>query len=246
MGLKNDISDKIKEIMDNDFEVTDVSYVPDINDSSLTFGNTGLRFEATVLFIDMRGSTKILNSHHRRTVAKIHMAYFHTVAKIAKKFGGEVRSFNGDSMLVFFQGNSQEVLSNGVFSALQMKYMIADSASGINNYLSKYSAIDFGIGIDYGKILCTKIGITGENNRDLFWVGNAVNKSTRLGDKAKSPDHIAISKIVYDNLLDNVKSTLQKDFFGIERTVDIWKSGLFQYNDKTETYYTTSYHATVN
>lgn len=51
---------------------------------------------------------------------------------------------------------------------MKMKYMISDSESGINNYLSKYSAIDFGIGIDDGKILATKIGIAGENNRDIF------------------------------------------------------------------------------
>lgn len=103
MGLKEDIVSKVKEIMDTNFEVTDVTYVPDINDTKLTFGNTGLRFSATVLFIDMRGSTKILNKHNRRTVAKIHMAYFHTVTKIAKSLGGEVRSFNGDSMLAFLK-----------------------------------------------------------------------------------------------------------------------------------------------
>ena len=70
----------------------------------LTFGNTGLKFEATVLYIDMRNSTEILNKHNRATVAKMHMAYFHTVVKIANSLGGEVRSFNGDSMLVFFKG----------------------------------------------------------------------------------------------------------------------------------------------
>ncbi|GAS84921.1 adenylate/guanylate cyclase domain-containing protein [Paenibacillus amylolyticus] len=242
MGLKEDIVNKVKEIMDTNFEVTDISYVPDINDTKLTFGNTGLRFEATTLFIDMRGSTKILNQHNRRTVAKIHMAYFHTVTKIAKSLGGEVRSFNGDSMLVFFQGTSKLTLSNAVKAAMKMKYMISHSESGINNYLSKYSAIDFGIGVDDGKILATKIGIAGENNRDIFWVGNAVNKSTRLGDEAKAPNHISISSYVYNNLTDEVKIHTYTNDWGVKQAVNMWTSHTFQYNDRWETYYSTNYY----
>jgi adenylate cyclase len=107
MGLKQDIIDKVKAIVDEEFTVEDVTYVPDIKNSKLTFGNTGLRFEATVLYIDMRGSTEILNKHNKASVAKMHMAYFHTAIKIAKSLGGEVRSFNGDSILIFFQGTTQ-------------------------------------------------------------------------------------------------------------------------------------------
>lgn len=241
MGLKEDIINKTKEIMDTNFEITDVSYVPNIEDTKLTFGNTGLRFEATVLFIDMRGSTKILNKHNRRTVAKIHMAYFHTVTKIAKSLGGEVRSFNGDSMLVFFQGTTKLSLSNAVKAAMNMAYMITDKENGINKYLAKYSAINFGIGLDDGKILCTKVGISGENNRDLFWVGNAVNKATRLGDSAESPYHISISNYVYNNLNDDVKYYIYKDVWGAEQKKNIWNNESFQYNDNRETYYKTSF-----
>lgn len=102
MALKEDIKNKVKAILEEDFEVIDVSYVPKINDSKLTFGNTGLKFTGSVIFIDMRGSTKILNKHNRKTVAKLHMAFFHTIVKIANSNDGHVRSFNGDSALIFF------------------------------------------------------------------------------------------------------------------------------------------------
>jgi len=69
--------------MDENFVIEDVTYVPSIDNTKLTFGNKGLRFEATVLFIDMRGSTKILNNHNKSTFSKIHMAYFHTIIKLA-------------------------------------------------------------------------------------------------------------------------------------------------------------------
>jgi hypothetical protein len=32
--------------------------------------------------------------------------------------------------------------------------------------------VDFGIGLDDGKIFCTKVGIGGDNNtKDLIWIG---------------------------------------------------------------------------
>jgi adenylate cyclase len=137
-----------------------------------------------------------LNKHNKASVAKMHMAYFHTLVKIAKSLGGEVRSFNGDSMLVFFQGTTKQTLSNAVQAAMQMKYMITNSQSGINKYLTQYSALNFGIGLDDGEILCTKIGLGGDsNNQDLMWIGNCVNKSTAISDKCQDPNHIWDFKI---------------------------------------------------
>lgn len=243
MGLKQDIIDKVKAIMDVEFKIEDVTYVPEITNSKLTFGNTGLKFEATVLYIDMRGSTEILNKHNKASVAKMHMAYFHTVVKIAKSLNGEVRSFNGDSLLVFFQGTTKTTLSNAVRAAMQMKYMISNSDSGINKYLSDFSAINFGIGIDDGKILCTKIGVGGDlNNQDLMWIGNAVNKATVISDLRKSPEHIGISSFVYSNLEDITKFGNRKNAFGQEEKVDMWTRGELTYNTKTEYYYYTSWH----
>ncbi len=199
MGLKEDIKNKVKSILDEKFEITDISYIPKLDDSKLTFGNTGLRFKGSVLFIDMRGSTAVLNKHNKPTVAKLHMAFFHTIVKIANSLEGHVRSFNGDSR----------------------------------------------IGIDHGEILCTKVGVGGEHNRDLFWIGNSVNKSTVLGDQSKNPNHLSISSYVYSNLLDWAKFGKSKDFLGNEIDVDIWTRGTFEYNGKIENYYYTSWYWTI-
>lgn len=247
MGLYQNIYDKVKSILDEKFEVEDVTCVPDIANAKLTFGNKGLQFEATVLYIDMRGSTEILNKHTNPVVAKIHMAYFHTIVKIANSLGGEVRSFNGDSMLVFFQGTTKLTLSNAVIAALKIRYMLADSKSGINELLTKYTPIDFGIGLDDGKILCTKIGIGGDsNNKDLIWIGNAVNKAVKISDTRNSPYHIGISSYVYSNLTDAAKFAPGKDIFGNDIKVNMWESSIFTYNGQTETYYYSSYEWVVD
>lgn len=242
--MKKDIEDKVKEIIDTSFVVEDIAYVPDLEDTKLTFGNKGLRFESTVLYIDMRDSTKILNNHNRPTVAKLHMAYFHIIAKIAKSLGGEVRSFNGDGMLVFFQGTTKDTLSKAVKAAMKMKYMLAVDDL-IRKKFEKYSPVNFGIGLDDGKILCTKVGLTGTNNRDLVWIGNAVNKSVKIGDKLSSPYHIGISSYVYDNLNDDVKYHITKDSWGNEQKINMWQESSFTYNEQYQKYYYTSYHWSV-
>ena len=247
MGLKNDITQKVKEILDNNFTVEDVTYVPEISDSKLTFGNKGLQFEATTLYIDLRESTKILNKHNKSTIAKIHKAYLFTTVKIATSLGGQVRSFNGDSVLAFFQGTTKTTLSNAVKAAMQIRYMIANSESGINTLLSKYSAVDFGIGLDDGKILCVKVGVGGdENTKDLIWIGNPVNKSVVISDDCKASEYIGISSYVYSNLNDEVKYGTRKNYFGQDEKVDMWTAYRILYNGSYETFYKTSWYWTVH
>ncbi len=244
MGLKIDIQNKVKNISKEKFEVQEVNYVPNIDDSKLTFNCTGLKFNATVLYIDMRGSTAILNKHNKRTVAKLHMSYYHAIVKIAKSTGGKIRSFNGDSLLVFYQGNTKDSLSNAVKAAMQMRYAITEL---INEELKAYSDINFGIGIDHGEVLVTKVGLGGDgDNKDLIWIGNAVNKSTVISDKCSNPNYIGISRIVYDNLEEYVKYH-EKDngYFGKQK-VDMWSHVNIDYNSNWESAYTTSYYWTFD
>lgn len=246
MGLKSDIIDSVKKILDDKFNVEETYSVPDISNPKLTFGNTGLEFEATVLYVDMRGSTELLEKHNKPVVAKIHMAYFQVIVSIANWLDGEVRSFNGDSMLVFFPGTTKNTLSRAVQAAMMMKYMIS-SQDGINKILATYySQIDFGIGIDDGKILCTKIGLArNPNNQDLIWIGRPVNKAVVISDTRRDPSHVGISSYVYNNLQDYVKYGTSKDYCGKETKVDMWTAATVNYNGSWETYYYTSWYFTV-
>ncbi|OAV69980.1 putative transmembrane sensor domain protein [Bacteroidales bacterium Barb4] len=237
MGLKEDIINKAKEIESSEFEVEQISSVPTIDISELTFGCTGLEFEATVLYIDMRESTIMLEKHKKRIVAKIHMIYYHTIVKIAKATGGEIRSFNGDSLLVFYQGTTKKALSNAVEAAMQMRYAITEL---VNEQLKNYTDINFGIGIDDGKVLATKVGVgKSDVTKDLIWIGNAVNKSVKISEKCKDPTYIGISQRVYDFLEDNVKYGTEKNTRGQDEKVDMWTQSSFMYNGKEETYYRT-------
>lgn len=247
MGLKEDITTKVKEIINTNVNIEEVNYVPEISDSKLTFNGAGLKFHATVLYIDMRGSTEVLNKHNRPTIAKIHKAYLHTTVKVTTALGGHVRSFNGDSVLAFFPGNSIKTLNNAVKAAMNICYMITSPDAGINELLSKYSAVNFGIGLDFGKVLCTKIGVGRDNNtQDLIWIGNAVNRSVVISDECGSRHYIGISSIVYNNLSDDLKYHKYKDSYGFERSDNMWVTDYVTYNGIREIYYKTSYHWSVS
>lgn len=238
MTLKEDIIQKNKEMINDKFCMKNVNFVPSITNNSLTFGAKGLNFDATVLYIDIRNSTVLLNQYKRNVIAKIHMAYYNTIVKIARAFDGEVRSFNGDSLLVFFQSKTKASAHKAVDAAMSMTYMLNRGDDCLSSYLMrKYrTALDFGIGIDVGEILCTKVGIGGENNRDLVWIGNAVNKSVKISDTRKANHNIGISSTVYNMLDDEHKYCKGKN---------MWKQGCFTYNKTREFYYYTNYHCTL-
>lgn len=239
MGLKEDILAKTKEINTATFKVEETLTVPNIDNSKLSFGCTGLIFEATVLFIDVRGSTAILNKHNKRAVAKLHVIYYHAIVRIATDTGGEIRSFNGDSLLVFYPGKTKDSLSNAVKAAMQMRYAITEL---INETLTSYVDINFGIGIDHGRILATKVGVGGDSTtKDLIWIGNPVNKAAKISDECKSPHYIGVSCFVYENLTDNVTFGTQKNTYGQDEKVNMWTRFSLTYNGATEYFYKTNW-----
>ena len=88
----------------------------------------------------------------------------------------------------------------------------------VREYLNKYlkskvngKIIECGIGIDYGKVLVTQVGMYGveqdeskENEVDCVWVGNTTNHASKYSDLA-SGGEIFISDNVYKQLSDCYK-----------------------------------------
>ena len=241
MSLKEDITNKTKEFYNQKFSFDKVNSIPTVHTKQLTFGCTGWSFDAVVLYIDMRHSTKLLDEHRRNVVAKLHMAYYNAIVRIAKADGGEIRSFNGDSLLVFFLGADSATAEKAVRSAFRMKYAITEL---VNPNLEDYKDINFGIGIDMGNIIATKVGIGGDDTtKDLIWLGNAVNRSTKISDKCEAPYHVGISDAVHNKMPNSLISYLKKEntYFGFQDVKkDVWIQQKMIYNDEWELYFKSS------
>lgn len=196
MGLKDDIHDKIDEIMKTSYETTNGNKIPDRN--SLTFGNTAKKIWVRAMFIDLRNSRELLSENTTLISAKIHKSFLYLVTKCIRNRNGEVRSFNGDGILAFFYGDGSDVAKNAVKAAMNIKSIIHHKLNPIlENKIEK--KLDYGIGIAQGPIFVVKSGIGGdENTQDLIWIGKPTYLAVEFGNKAKSPYNTWISKNVFN------------------------------------------------
>jgi adenylate cyclase len=223
MGMKDDIKAEVtKMLATGDYRVYEEGPIPGPGDTRLTFGNSGFRLPAVTLYVDMRGSAEVLKSRYVHDVAKIHKAYLFVATKLIAAKGGQIRSYNGDSILAFFPGEGKVEVEKAVRCAMEIKFMLQESAAEFK----KYREIDIGIGIDLGKILCVDEGLgSNGNHNDLIWLGQAVNRATKLSDKARDPKNVWVSQAVGDLLSDVAK-------IGGSPRRDLWVRKVFSYNDQ--------------
>ncbi len=228
MTDKNEIIEQVDAFFNETYEITDGRAIPDVDDISLD--NEGTELELAMLFIDINESTKIVDGIRRTTAAKMYKSFLWGIAKIARLNQGELRSFNGDGVLVAFNGDNKR--THATKAALQMNWFVGKVLkSKIQDYLDKNNAenwVNFscGIGIDVGEIMVVRGGIRGENNNDLVWVGNATNYAVKLA-KIGGED-IFVSKNVYSGMLNSSK---YKN--GNPHDTDMWKKYTWtQMNDE--------------
>lgn len=208
----------VDDFFTGEYTVTEGRTIPDVADIAL--GKNGKEIELAMLFIDIRESTRIVDGLRRTTAAKMYKAFLWGVAQIARMNNGELRSFNGDGVLVAFIGDNKR--TNAAKSALQMSWfaekVLKPKLQSIfqNNKQLQELDFDFGIGIDVGKVLIVRGGIRGENNNDLVWVGNATNYAVKLSSLSKEGCHVYISEDVYKNMDKSSK-------FGGEPERNMWE-----------------------
>lgn len=237
MPMKKDIKDVVSQLLAaSEYQIYDGENIPGAGDSRLTFGNTGVRFDAVVLYIDMRGSTQVLNAHKPQSVAKIHKAYLFIATKVIGERGGQIRSYNGDSILAFFPGKSKAAVSKAITAAGQIRFMLVNECAA---EFGRYRPVDFGIGLDVGSILCVKAGVgRNDNHNDLLWLGNAVNRATKLSDAARSPAHVWASQGVRDLMEDAGR-------YHSQTRQELWAQSAIDYNGSREVAWMTQVGWTV-
>jgi class 3 adenylate cyclase len=236
MGMKDDITGRLKEMLaPGDYVIQDSETIPGPGDNRVTFGNTGVRFWAATLYIDMRGSTAVLNQHQPHTVAKLHKAYLYTATTLVAEGGGQIRSYNGDSILAFFPGNTKAAITSAIKVAMQIKFVLSIACK---DEFERYQTLNFGVGVDHGQVLCVKAGrARNDNHNDLVWLSNAVNRSTVLSDRARAPTNVFISERCRTNLEAGVQFASGSD---------MWTEDAIEYNGARERAWKTTYHWRVD
>ena len=182
----DDIKSTIEDLIATDYVFNQKDYVPGVDDPNLTYGRgeikKGVELNTCVLYVDIRDSVALTESHWDTTMGKIYSAFTACVLMAARETGGYVRNIIGDRVMIVFPSD------NCYTKAVDCAIYINQISNAIN---AKFPKINFrcGIGIDAGRMRLIKIGIQVNNkehyeNKGLVWVGKPANMASRLTDIA--------------------------------------------------------------
>ena len=222
MSLTDDIKTNVTDYLEGDYNVTDANVIPSVED--VTFGKVAKKINLCVFYIDLRRSTDLLFLHNKQTAGKIHKSFLYTVSTVVKHFSGQIRSFNGDSLLAFWPAFYKSEVTSCVRAAMTVKWLLDVELSPL---FETYEKLDFGIGVDCGEVFIVRAGLPRDaNNNDLVFMGRCVNFAVVIGEQAKGPDHVEISEITYSNLEDSL-------IYGTQnyQKVDMWRNGVVKWKE---------------
>jgi class 3 adenylate cyclase len=221
--FSKDLEEDAQIYFNTKYNVTDGTAIPDVDDIAL--GPTGRQLDLAMLFIDIHESTAIVDAFRRTTAARMYKSFLAGITRIACHNDGELRSFNGDGVLVAFIGNSKR--TNAAKAALRMSWFCRKILrSKLQTYFENNSQLqditfNFGIGVACGTVLVVRGGIRGENNNDLVWVGNATNYAVKLSSLGSDPNHLWITEDVYKQMHESSR-------LGGEPRQDMWEKRIWK------------------
>ena len=217
------LSRQVSALFEEEFREYKCGAVPDVHDSRLTHGATGIGGEFTYLYIDMRNSSKLTDRHRRQTVAKMYKAFHLCMVRIIREYQGRVRSFDGDRLMGIFDSNNK--IDNAVEAAMTMIGCVEGILVPKMRRHYRDRMFDVGIGIATSEAILIKAGVGHEeNSRDLVSIGAAANFAARLSDKAKAPKRIHICPETMQGLSIHNRQYQSKVFGLIPVTNEIWSS----------------------
>lgn len=203
-----DVSDsRIREILDaNDQSFEELDYIPTAE--RLSYSN-GFYVMCTALFIDIRGSSKLPETHTRPVLAKIYRAYLSECIAILNQDKNCREVFiTGDCVSGIFDTTTKDAINDTFFRAGQLNTLL----NLLNWRLEQkgYTPIRCGIGIDYGRALMLKAGYKGSGINEIIWMGDVVNNASNLCHQGNKGSRKAIqaSAVIHANIRDDYKQLL--------------------------------------
>lgn len=143
--------------------------------------------KVSVLFVDMRESTKLPDRFTPEQLVKIYRSYIRTVVQAVRYSGGVVRDFMGDGILAVFVDNEEGKSEDKAVHAAQYITTAVDKfLNPVLDKIIKYR-ISCGIGVHTGEISLSKVGMKGkeqddeaENEFGIAWIGNSTNLACKF------------------------------------------------------------------
>ncbi len=195
---------RINDILSSSSNYEEADDIPKKED--LTF-KSGKYVQCASLFIDLRGSSDLIKTKGRKskTLARIYRAYISEIVAIVNSFR-TCKEINivGDCVSAMFAGKG-EGSEKPVIEALQASSMCNGMMKVLNVKFKKkwedFQELKAGIGVALGRALVIKAGFSGSAINDLIYMGDVVNRASKMcGLAYKEYDYpICLTEDVYDN-----------------------------------------------
>lgn len=201
--LKNKMEKKMKEKKQNNILELFKPYVPKAVTSRILEGKGSLpseRSEATIIFIDIRGFTKLADQLDPEKATEIINNIFEPIVGLIEKYGGSINKFLGDGLMAIFGTpfSHEDDPERAARASLEIMKSIEENGKiKIGNKVKKLKA---SIGINTGLCISGEIGSV--SRKEFTVIGDTVNLSSRLQANA-TPGKILIGEKTFQRIKDN-------------------------------------------
>jgi len=165
------------------------SIVKQLVSGKLSIGQAGELRYVTIMFVDIRGFTRMSHEAAPTAIVELLNNYFERVVEIIFKYGGTVDKFMGDGVMVLFGAPipMKQQADAAISCALEIQEML--KAWNKERFKIKQGLIPVGIGINTGEVVVGAIGSS--KTMQYTCIGNAVNVASRLTGMAKAGQIVA-------------------------------------------------------
>lgn len=213
MSLGDDLKADFGGIFATKFKRRAGREVPEASDIQL--GNDAVELDGAVLYADMAGSTRMVDTKEDWFAAKIYKSYLRGACKIIRAHGGVITAFDGDRVMSVFINDRRH--TRAAIAGLKINHMVKKV---LNPEITRFYgagtfSVEHCIGIDRSKLFVVRTGIRGSN--DLVWVGRAANYAAKLTEL--SPTYpVRLTGAVFDRLADDAKFSSKGKLMWEERS----------------------------
>jgi len=143
-----------------------------------TRDSVGRDVELAVMFVDLRGFTRLSDQKFPYDVVYILNNYFQAMGDVILRHGGQVDKFLGDGILAYFGLDTDPRI--GCREALAAARAMAEALGELNQRLANVlsAPLQLGIGLHFGDLVLGEIGTW--DKRQLTIIGDTVNTASRL------------------------------------------------------------------
>jgi adenylate cyclase len=178
-------------------------YVPEAVAYRISEGKESLpseRSEATIIFIDIRGFTKLADQLDPEKATEIINNIFAPIVDIIDKFGGSINKFLGDGLMAIFGTPYSHEDDPERAARASLEIMKSIEENGKIKIGKKVNNLKARIGINTGLCISGEIGST--SRKEFTVIGDTVNMASRLQTNA-TPGKILIGEKTFQRIKDN-------------------------------------------